>query len=144
MEIKIINKSKNENPKYSKDGDSGMDLRAMLDYPITLLPFKRVLVPTGVHLELPKGYEGQVRGRSGLALEYGVGVVQGIGTIDSNYTGDIGVILVNHGQEAFVIENGDRIAQLVICKVEKVDLVDSKEIKKTNRGTSGYGSTGVK
>lgn len=143
MKIKVINKSDNELPKYSKDGDSGMDLRAMLDAPITLLPNTRALIPTGIHLEIPKGYEGQVRGRSGLAVKYGIGTVNGIGTIDSNYRGDIGVIVINHGVEPYTINNGNRIAQLVIAPVETITLDEVEELNDTNRGTRGYGHSGI-
>lgn len=143
MKIKIVNKSCNEIPKYSRDGDSGMDLRAMLETSITLLPGTRALIPTGVHLEIPKGYEGQVRGRSGLGVHYGIGIVNGMGTIDSNYRGDIGVILINHGIDAFEIHNGDRIAQLVIAQVEEVELEVVESLNDTERGIDGYGSSGI-
>lgn len=141
--IKIINKSRNELPKYNHEGDSGMDLRANLDGTIRLLPRRRVLVPTGIHIQLPVGFEAQVRGRSGLAIKNGIGIVNGIGTIDSNYTGDIGVILINHGNEMFEIKNGDRIAQLVISKVENIEWEEVDVLEETNRGEDGYGSTGV-
>lgn len=141
--IKIINKSKNDLPKYNHKGDSGMDLRANLEGTIRLLPRRRLLVPTGIQIELPKGYEAQVRGRSGLAIKHGIGIVNGIGTIDSNYRGDIGVILINHGNEVFKIKNGDRIAQLVISKVENVEWEEVEILEETKRGENGYGSTGI-
>lgn len=144
MKIKMINKSNNENPKYSREGDSGMDLRAFIPSRITLLPHRQMLISTGIHIELVEGLEGQVRGRSGLALKYGVGVAQGLGTVDSNYRGDIGVVLINNGNSPFHIENGDRIAQLVIAKVETVELEIVKKLEETNRGEKGFGSSGVK
>lgn len=143
MEINMINNSTNPSPKYSRDGDSGMDLRAMLDEPMILLPNMRALIPTGIHLEIPSGYEGQVRGRSGLAVDYGIGIVNGIGTVDSNYRGDIGVIVINHGLEPFTIYNGDRIAQLVIAPVEIVTLHELDVLSESNRGSNGYGSSGI-
>lgn len=144
MKINIINNSGNESPKYSRDGDSGLDLRAMLQDPLVLLPGVRAVIPTGIHLEIPKGYEGQVRGRSGLAIKHGIGIVNGLGTIDSNFRGDIGVIIINHGTKSFTIRNGDRIAQLVIAPVEIVTLHEVEELVDTERGINGYGSSGIR
>ena len=137
MKIKMVNTSNNPNPEYSNQGDAGMDLRAFVDSPIMLLPHRRVLVSTGISIDLPKGVEGQVRGRSGLAIKLGTG------TVDPSYKGDIGVILINQGSEAFVINNGDRIAQLVVSKFEKVDWEVEEELVGEDRG-GGFGSTGVK
>ena len=143
MIIKVINNSRNDIPRYAHDGDSGMDLRANLDHPISLEPNKRVLVPTGIHMQIPRGYEGQVRGRSGLALKNGVTVLQGVGTIDAGFIGDIGVVLINHGEETFQIKNGDKIAQLVICPIKNVIIAEVDNLDNTARGQKGYGSTGV-
>lgn len=143
MKVKIINKSKNEIPKYETKGSSGMDLRANLDEAIIIKPLDRVLVPTGIFLEIPEGYEGQVRARSGLALKKGLSLPNGIGTIDSDYRGELKVILINLGKEDIVIENGDRIAQIVFIKYERaqVELVD--ELSSTDRSQGGFGHTGV-
>lgn len=143
MKIKVINNSKNKLPKYTREGDSGLDLRADLDAPLWIIPGNRAVIPTGIHMEIPKGYEGQVRGRSGLAIRHGIGIVNGLGTIDSNYVGDIGVILINHGEKAFKVENGDRIAQLVIAPVKTVELEEVNVLEDTIRGSEGYGSSGV-
>ena len=143
MKIKVVNNSKNKLPKYTREGDSGLDLRADLDAPLWIIPGNRALIPTGIHMEIPKGYEGQVRGRSGLAIRHGIGIVNGLGTIDSNYVGDIGVILINHGEKAFKVENGDRIAQLVIAPVKTVELEEVNVLEDTIRGSEGYGSSGV-
>ncbi|ERT56764.1 dUTP pyrophosphatase [Peptoniphilus koenoeneniae] len=143
MKVKIINKSKNELPKYETKGSSGMDLRANLDESLIIKPLDRVLVPTGIFLEIPEGYEGQVRARSGLALKKGLSLPNGIGTIDSDYRGELKVILINLGKEDIVIENGDRIAQLVFIKYERaqIELVD--ELSSTDRSQGGFGHTGV-
>ena len=143
MIVKVLNNSRNDIPRYAHDNDSGMDLRANLDHPISLEPNKRVLVPTGIHMQIPRGYEGQVRGRSGLALKNGVTVLQGVGTVDSGYIGDIGVVLINHGEETFQINNGDKIAQLVICPIKNVIIAEVDNMDNTARGQKGYGSTGV-
>jgi dUTP pyrophosphatase len=131
-------------PSYQTDGSAGMDLAAALEAPITLAPGERRLVPTGLALEIPPGYEGQVRPRSGLALKHGIGMVNAPGTIDSDYRGPVGVLLVNHGQEPFVIEPLTRIGQLVISRVERaeVELVVSLDV--TTRGSGGFGSTGTR
>ena len=142
MQVKIVNKSKNELPAYSTPLSAGMDLRANLNEPITLKPLERTLVPTGLFIELPQGYEAQVRPRSGLALKKGITVLNTPGTIDADYRGEIGVILINLSQEEFVIENGERICQMVIAAHETVkwDLVEMLE--ETERGAGGFGHTG--
>lgn len=130
-------------PSYETEGSAGMDLRAMLDEPVVLKPGQRKLIPTGISIELPAGYEAQIRGRSGLAVKKGIGLVNGIGTIDCDYRGDIGVILINWGEEDFVIENGDRIAQMVIAKYERVEWEEAADLADTERGSGGFGHTGV-
>jgi dUTP pyrophosphatase len=142
MKVKIINKSNNPTPTYETSLSAGMDLRAYVEGPITLSPGERKLIKTGLHIELPEGYEAQVRPRSGLAFKKGITVLNSPGTIDADYRGDIGVILINHSNEEFAVNSGDRIAQLVISKFEKVDWETSDEINSTSRGDSGFGSTG--
>ncbi len=144
MQVKIVNKSKNELPAYSTVHSAGMDLRANLDHAVTLKPLERILVPTGLFVELPEGYEAQIRPRSGLALKKGITVLNTPGTIDADYRGEIGAILINLSQEEFVIENGERICQMVIAAHEKVewDLVEALE--ETERGAGGFGHTGKK
>jgi len=142
MQVKIINKSNNPNPSYETAFSAGMDIRAFIENNIILEPGERKLVSTGLYLELPSGYEAQVRSRSGLALKKGISVLNSPGTIDSDYRGEIGVILINHSAENFVIENGDRVAQLVIAKHEKVVWDSVQEIKHSERGSGGFGSTG--
>jgi len=131
-------------PKYETSHSAGMDIRACLDSPIDLAPMQRVLVPTGLAVEVESGYEIQVRARSGLALKNGISLVNGIGTIDSDYRGEIGVILINLGEENFVINNGDRIAQLVISKYEIGKVIEQDNLSKTDRQQGGFGSTGIK
>lgn len=142
MEIKVVNKSNLDLPLYKTDGSAGMDLKAYLDAPETLNPLDRVLVPTGLYMSIPKGYEGQIRGRSGLALNHGITLANGIGTIDSDYRGEIKVILVNLGKEPFVINNGDRIAQLVLIKHETIEFELVEDLDDTLRGEGGFGHTG--
>ena len=142
MQVKIINKSNNPNPSYETDFSAGMDIRAFIENNIILEPGERKLVSTGLYLELPSGYEAQVRSRSGLALKKGISVLNSPGTIDSDYRGEIAVILINHSTENFVIESGARVAQLVIAKHEKVVWVSAQEIKHSERGSGGFGSTG--
>lgn len=144
MKIKIINKSKHELPKYTTAGSAGMDLRANIDNPITLAPGERVLIPTGLHIALPVGYEAHIRPRSGLAIKHGITCLNTPGTIDSDYRGDIGVELINHGHEPFIINDGERIAQMVIAKYEQAEWVVTEELDETERGDGGYGHTGVK
>ncbi|WP_036151028.1 dUTP diphosphatase [Maribacter forsetii] len=144
MNIKIINKSNHDLPHYETNASAGMDLRANLTEAITLQPLGRAIIPTGLFIELPVGIEAQVRPRSGLAAKKGVTVLNAPGTIDADYRGEVGVILINLGSEDFVVENGERIAQMVIAKHERADwnLVDN--LSDTARGEGGFGSTGVK
>lgn len=142
VKVKIISKS-GRRPEYKTDGAAGMDLRAYLDGPVTIAPMERRLIPTGIFAEIPEGYEAQVRARSGLAMKHGIGLVNGIGTIDSDYRGEIGVLLINMGNEDFVINDGDRIAQLVITSYARADVELVEEIGDTQRGEGGFGHTGV-
>ena len=144
MTIKIINKSQHPLPNYETLASAGMDLRADLSAPITLAPLERVIVKTGLFIELPIGYEAQVRPRSGLAIKKGITVLNSPGTVDADYRGEIGVILVNLSNEDFVIENGERIAQLIIAKHERAEWIEVQELSETSRGEGGFGSTGVK
>lgn len=144
MEVKIINKSNNELPRYETIASAGVDLRASLDEPFTLQPMERTVVKTGLFMEIPVGYEAQVRPRSGLALKKGITVLNSPGTIDADYRGEVGVILINLSQNPFVIEDGDRIAQLVFAKVEQADWKQTDELSSTDRGEGGFGSTGKK
>ncbi|HIP43294.1 MAG TPA: dUTP diphosphatase [Aquifex aeolicus] len=131
-------------PSYATLHSSGLDLRAAIDKPLKIKPFERVLIPTGLILEIPEGYEGQVRPRSGLALNKGLTVLNAPGTIDADYRGEVKVILINLGQEEVVIERGERIAQLVISSVQRVEVVEVEEVSSTERGEGGFGSTGIK
>jgi len=144
MQIKIINKSKHPLPNYETNASAGMDLRANLTESITLKPLERTLVKTGLFIELPIGYEAQVRPRSGLAFKKGITVLNSPGTVDADYRGEIGVILVNLSNEDFVIENGERIAQLIIAKHERTEWQVTIELTETSRGEGGFGSTGIK
>jgi len=144
MQIKIINQSQHPLPNYETIASAGMDLRANLTDPIVLKPLERVLVKTGLFIELPLGFEAQVRPRSGLALKKGITVLNSPGTVDSDYRGEIGVILVNLSNDDFVIENGERIAQLVVAKHERAEWIEVDQLNETSRGTGGFGSTGVK
>lgn len=144
MTINIINKSAHALPHYETIASAGMDLRANLTTPITLKPLERTIVKTGLFIELPIGYEAQVRPRSGLAAKKGVTVLNAPGTVDADYRGEIGVILVNLSNEDFTIENGERVAQLIIAKHERADWIEVQELSKTARGEGGFGSTGVK
>lgn len=144
MQIKIINKSQHELPNYETIASAGMDLRANLSEPITLKSLQRTIVKTGLFIELPIGYEAQVRPRSGLAAKKGVTVLNSPGTVDADYRGEIGVILVNLSHENFVIENGERIAQLIIAKHDRAEWISVDELSETSRGEGGFGSTGVK
>lgn len=142
MKVKIINKSNNPIPKYETSLSAGMDLRAYLKGSITLHPGERKLIKTGLYIELPEGCEAQVRPRSGLAFKNGITVLNSPGTIDADYRGDVGVILINHSNENFIVKSGDRIAQLVISKFERVEWESTEKINSTQRGSSGFGSTG--
>lgn len=143
MQVSIINHSKNPLPTYQTEGSAGMDICAHLEHPITLQPMERVLIPTGLHIALPCGTEAQIRPRSGLAIKHGITCLNTPGTIDSDYRGEIKVILINLSTEPFTIHTGDRIAQMVICNYIKVNLSDSKELSETERAGGGFGSTGV-
>lgn len=144
MNIKIINKSSHALPHYETIASAGMDLRANLTDSITLKPLERIIVKTGLFLELPVGIEAQVRPRSGLAAKKGITVLNTPGTVDADYRGEIGVILVNLSNEDFTIENGERIAQLVIAKHERAEWMEVETLSETSRGEGGFGSTGVK
>lgn len=144
MTIRIKNLSGHDLPAYETLASAGMDLRASLSQPITLAPLERSIVKTGLFIELPLGYEAQVRPRSGLAAKKGITVLNAPGTVDADYRGEIGVILVNLSNESFTIQNGERIAQLVIAKHERAHWEESEQLTDTIRGTGGFGSTGVK
>ena len=142
MKVSIINKSQMELPEYKTDGSAGLDLKADIQAAIELKPLERVLVPTGLYVSIPEGYEAQIRGRSGLALKHGITLANGIGTIDSDYRGEIGVILVNLSNEPYVINRADRIAQMVFVKYEKADFIEVVELDNTERGKGGFGHSG--
>lgn len=144
MQVRIINKSSHALPAYETIASAGMDVRANIDGPIELKPLERVLVKTGLFMEIPVGFECQVRPRSGLALKKGITVLNTPGTIDADYRGEVGVILINLSSETFVIENGERIAQLVFAKCEQASFVSVEVLSSTDRGAGGFGSTGVK
>ncbi|MRI01040.1 dUTP diphosphatase [Kriegella sp. EG-1] len=144
MNIRIINKSAHALPHYETGASAGMDLRANISTAQTLQPLERAIIKTGLFIELPVGFEAQVRPRSGLAAKKGITVLNAPGTVDADYRGEIGVILVNLSNEPFTIENGERIAQLVIAKHERAEWVVVEELNETARGTGGFGSTGVK
>lgn len=144
MEVKIINKSKHQLPQYATPLSAGMDLRANIDEPITIGSLERAMVPTGIYIALPEGYEAQIRPRSGLAAKKGVTVLNTPGTIDADYRGEIKVILVNLSSEPFVIEDGERICQMVVAKHERVDWTEVETLDETERGAGGFGHTGVK
>jgi len=144
MIIKVINKSVHPLPHYETKGSAGMDIRAFIEKPLTLKPLERTIVNTGLYIELPIGYEAQVRPRSGLAAKKGITVLNAPGTVDADYRGEIGVILVNLSNEEFVIENGERIAQLVIAKHERAEWEKVEILSESYRGSGGFGSTGVK
>lgn len=144
MKIKIVNKSHHPLPAYATELSAGMDLRANIDEPIVLKPMERRLVPTGLHISLPVGYEAQVRPRSGLALKKGITVLNAPGTVDADYRGDVGVILINLSDEPFTIEDGERIAQMVIARHEHAEFIPVDVLDETERGEGGYGHTGVK
>lgn len=142
--VKIFSKS-GEIPKYETENSAGLDLRAMLDEPLTIKPMERVLIPTGIFLEIPNGFEGQVRARSGLSIKNGLTMVNGVGTVDADYRGELKVPMINLGSEDFTVESGDRIAQIVFARYESVNFepVDSVEsLEKTKRGAGGFGHTG--
>ncbi|RYM35471.1 dUTP diphosphatase [Brumimicrobium glaciale] len=142
MKVKIINRSKHDLPKYETKASAGVDLRANIEEPFTLQSLERTLIKTGLFLEIPEKYEGQVRPRSGLAIKHGITVLNSPGTIDADYRGEVGVVLVNLSNEPFVIEDGDRIAQLVFSKVKQAEWIITEELTETDRGEGGFGSTG--
>ena len=142
MQIKIINKSNNPLPAYETSGSSGMDLRAFVTEEIELKPLERKLIPTGLFLEIPEGYEAQLRPRSGLAFKHGISLPNTPATIDSDYRGEIKIALINLSNEVFVVKNGERIAQMIIAKHEKAELIQVEELSETKRGEGGFGSTG--
>lgn len=143
MQIKIVNNSNHPLPTYAKPGDSGMDLRANLETPVSLTPGMRSLIPTGIFIQLPKGYEAQIRSRSGLAYKHGVIVLNSPGTVDSGYVGEIKVLLTNKSTETFIVENGERIAQMIIAQHETVTWIETAELAETERGSGGFGHTGL-
>jgi len=144
MKVKIVNKSKHNLPAYSTEFSAGMDLRANLDEPVVLKSLERRLIPTGLYIELPEGYEAQIRPRSGLAFKHGLTVLNTPGTIDADYRGEIGVILVNLSDKEFIVEDGERICQMVIAKHEKAEWQDVEILNTSDRGAGGFGHTGVK
>lgn len=142
VKVKIVTSSETL-PKYETKGSAGMDIRALLTEPVVLNPGERCLVPTGIFIELPEGYEAQIRARSGLAVKHGIGLVNGVGTIDSDYRGEIKVGLINWGEEPFVINNGDRIAQMVVARYETVEWEPVDALEDSLRGDGGFGHTGL-
>jgi dUTP pyrophosphatase len=144
MRVNIINQSRHPLPCYQTENSAGMDLRAHLDSSISLRPLQRALIPTGLYIELPTGFEAQIRPRSGLAYKYGISIVNSPGTIDADYRGEIKVLLVNLSDQDFMVEDGERIAQMVVARHEKVEWMESLSLSQTDRGAGGYGSTGTK
>lgn len=144
VEIRVVNKGRQPLPAYATKQSAGLDLRADIDEDVILQPLQRLLIPTGLHIALPEGYEAQVRPRSGLALKHGVTVLNTPGTIDADYRGEIGVVLVNLSQDPFTVHPGERVAQLVVARYEQADLVSVDVLDETERGEGGYGHTGVK
>ena len=144
VKVKVVNQSHNDLPAYSTKDSAGMDLRASLDEPLELKPMQRALIPTGIYIELPEGYECQIRPRSGLALKHGVTVLNTPGTIDADYRGEIGVILINLSDTPFVVNDGERICQMVVTRYDKVDWVRVEALDDSVRGAGGFGHTGVK
>ena len=144
MKIRIVNRSRHKLPAYETEHSAGMDLRALTDGPVTLKPLERKLIGTGLYIEVPVGYEAQVRPRSGLAIKHGITVLNSPGTIDADYRGEIGVILINLSDTEFLVNDGDRIAQMIIARHEKAEIIDSEEINITDRGAGGFGHSGKK
>jgi len=142
MKVKIVSKSKHPIPEYKTLDSAGMDLYANIDNKIILKPLERILIPTGIYIELPEGYEAQVRPRSGLAIKNGISIVNTPGTIDADYRGEVMVILINLSQEDFIVNDGDRIAQMIISKFEKIEWEQVNELNFSNRGNGGFGHTG--
>lgn len=144
MKIKVVNRGHQPLPAYATEQSAGMDLRANISEPIVLRPLQRQLIPTGIYIALPEGYEAQVRPRSGLALKKGITVLNAPGTIDADYRGEVGVVLINLSQEDFVVNDGERIAQMVVARCEKADFIEVEALDDTERGDGGYGHTGVR
>ena len=144
LPVRIVNKGRHPLPHYATDHSAGLDLRANLDAPIVLAPGQRALIPTGLYLELPEGTEAQVRPRSGLAFKHGVTVLNSPGTIDADYRGEVGVLLINHGQEPFTVNDGERIAQLVVARYIRVSFAEVPDLRASERGAGGFGHTGVR
>ena len=144
IEVKVVNKGHQPLPAYATSQSAGMDLRANLDEPVVLKPLERRLIPTGLYIALPEGYEAQVRPRSGLALKKGITVLNSPGTVDADYRGEVGVVLVNLSAEEFTVNDGERIAQMVIARHEQADFTIVEALDETERGAGGYGHTGVK
>src|SRR5690554_1916389 len=143
MQVKIVNKSKHPLPEYATALSAGMDLRADIDGPVTLKPLQRALIPTGIHIQLPEGYEAQIRPRSGLAIKHGISIVNSPGTIDSDYRGEIRVILVNLSNENFTIQDGERICQMVVAQHATIEWEEVNSLDETRRGSGGFGHTGA-
>lgn len=144
LQIKVVNKGKQQLPQYATPQSAGMDLRANIEEPFLLHPGERHLFPTGLHIQLPEGYEGQIRPRSGLAIKHGISMVNCVGTLDSDYTGDVGVILINHSNQCFEINPGERIAQLIIAPIVQCVWNEVDELDDTERGEGGFGHSGIK
>lgn len=144
VKVSIINRSHHALPSYSTPLSAGMDIRANLNEPITLQPGERRLIPTGIFIALPEGYEAQIRPRSGLALKHGITVLNSPGTIDADYRGEVGIILINHSDKAFVIEDGERVGQMVVAQYSRVEWNETDSLDETERGAGGFGHTGVK
>ena len=144
LPVNVINQSKHPLPTYQTTHSAGMDLRANLDAPVILKPLQRALIPTGLFIELPEGHAAQIRPRSGLAYKYGIGIVNSPGTIDADYRGEIKVLLVNLSDQDFVVEDGERVAQMVVARYERVTWAAAETLSDTARGTGGYGSTGTR
>ena len=144
VKVSIINRSHHALPSYSTPLSAGMDIRANLEEPITLQPGERRLIPTGIFIALPEGYEAQIRPRSGLALKHGITVLNSPGTIDADYRGEVGIILINHSDKAFVIEDGERVGQMVVTQYSRVEWNETDSLDETERGAGGFGHTGVK
>jgi dUTP pyrophosphatase len=143
MKVKIINKSHHALPTYQTEASAGMDLRACLNESLTLKPMERILIPTGLSMELPVGYEAQIRPRSGLAYKFGITVLNSPGTIDADYRGELRVLLVNLSNQDFVVNDGERIAQMVVAAHAQIEWIEDEQLSETQRGSGGYGSTGV-
>lgn len=144
LNIDIVNKSHHPLPAYATEGSAGMDVRAFLAEPVTLLPGQRALIPTGLYIALPQGYECQIRPRSGLAIKHGISLVNSPGTVDSDYRGEIGVIVINHSDQPFTVNDGERICQMVIAPYTRVDWNSVESLDETERGAGGFGHSGVK